>query len=102
LSLGGQNSVMAPHALGIAFALARFKRALAAGLSDQRLHDLCPCAGTFVVTKGASMRVVMDILGNSKMATTADLYAHVLLAAHRDVANLNDQIKSRYVSARTT
>ncbi len=37
------------------------------------------------------MRVVMDILGHSQMATTADLYAHVMPAAHRDVADLLDR-----------
>jgi hypothetical protein len=37
------------------------------------------------------MRVVMDILGYSQMATTADLYSHVMPAAHRDVAELLDR-----------
>ena len=92
LSLGGLNSVMAPHALGIAFALARFKRALAvAGLPDQRLHDLRHDAATFMVAKGVPICVVMDILGHSKMATTSDLYTHVMPPAHREVADLIDQ-----------
>jgi len=91
LSLGGLNSVMAPHALGIAFALARFKRALAAaGLPDQRLHDLRHYAATFPVAKGVHTWVVMEILGHAKMATTTDLYAHVL-HAHREVASVIDQ-----------
>jgi len=37
------------------------------------------------------MSVIMHILGHAKMATTTDLYAHVLPAAHREVANLIDQ-----------
>ena len=37
------------------------------------------------------MRVVMDILRHAKMATTTDLYAHVMPAAHREVADLIDQ-----------
>jgi integrase len=70
LSRGSHNGVMAPHALDIAFALARFKRALAAAdLPDQRLHDLRHYAATFLVAKGVPMRVVMDILGHAKMAT---------------------------------
>ena len=43
-----------------------------------------------MVAGGVPMRVVTDILGHSKMATTADLYAHVL-PAHREVADLIDQ-----------
>ena len=46
---------------------------------------------TFMVAKGVPMRVVMDILGQSRMATTADLYTHVLPAAHREVTDLIDQ-----------
>jgi integrase len=67
------------------------KQAFAASLPDQRLHDVRHYAATFFVAKGVPMRVVMDILGHSKMATTADLYAHVLPAAHREVADLIDQ-----------
>jgi integrase len=33
----------------------------------------------------------MDILGHSQMATTTDLYTHVMPAAHREVANLFDE-----------
>jgi hypothetical protein len=33
----------------------------------------------------------MDIFGHARMATTADLYALVLPAAHREVADLIDQ-----------
>ena len=43
LALGGHNGVMAPHALGVAFVLVRFKQALAAaGLPDRCLHELRP------------------------------------------------------------
>jgi hypothetical protein len=45
-----------------------------------------------MVAKGVPMRVVMDILGHAKIATTTDLYAHVMPAAHRDVANTIDQV----------
>ncbi len=37
------------------------------------------------------MRGVMDVLGHSRMATTADLYAHVMPAALREVAELLDR-----------
>jgi integrase len=72
--------------------LKRFKAMLrAAGLPEQRFHDLRHYAATFMIAKGVSMRVVMDILGHSQMATTADLYAHVMPAAHREVAELLDR-----------
>lgn len=72
--------------------LARFQRTLAAaGLPNQRLHDLRHYAAAFLLSKGVQMRVVMDILGHARMATTADLYAHVLPAAHREVAELIDE-----------
>ena len=73
-------------------ALTRFRKTLAAaGLPEQRFHDLLHYAATFMVAKGVPLRVVMDILGHTKMATTTDLYAHVMPAAHRDVADLIDQ-----------
>lgn len=72
--------------------LKRFKATLAsAGLPPQRFHDLRHYAATFMVAQGVPMRVVMDILGHSQMATTADLYAHVMPAAHREVADLFDR-----------
>ena len=43
------------------------------------------------MAKGVPMRVIMHILGHAKMATTTDLYAHVLPTTHREVANLIDK-----------
>jgi integrase len=72
--------------------LKRFKATLAAaGLPKQRFHDLRHYAASFLLAHGVPMRVVMDILGHSQMATTADLYAHVMPAAHREVADLLDR-----------
>lgn len=34
----------------------------------------------------------MDILGHSQIATTMDLNSHVMPAAHRDAADLMDQL----------
>jgi integrase len=67
----------------------RFKATVAsAGDSEQRFHDLRHYAATFMVVRGVPMRVVMAILGHSQMSTTIDLHAHVMPAAHREVANL--------------
>jgi integrase len=72
--------------------LKRFKATLReARLPEQRFHDLRHYAATFMVAKGVPMRVVMDILGHSQMATTTDLYAHVMPAAHREVADMIDR-----------
>ena len=71
--------------------LKRYKATLAsAGLPEQRFHDLRHYAATFMVARGVPMRVVMDILGHSQMATTANLYSHVMSAAHREVADMID------------
>ena len=37
------------------------------------------------------MRVVVDILGHAKMATTTDFYARVMPVAHWEVADRIDQ-----------
>jgi integrase len=60
-------------------------------LRDHRLHDVHHYVATLLVAKGVPMRVVVEILGHSKMATTADLCAQVMPAAHREVADLIDQ-----------
>jgi integrase len=70
-----------------------FKRHLAAAdLPPQRFHDLRHCAASLLLAQGVPPRVVMDILGHSQIATTMDLYSHVMPAAHRDAADLMDQL----------
>ena len=64
---------------------------MAADLPVQRFHDLRHYAATFLLAQGVPMRVVMDILGHSQMAATADLYAHVMPSIHRDVADMLDR-----------
>jgi integrase len=72
--------------------LKRFKATLvAADLAKQRFHDLRHYAASFLLAQGVPMRVVMGILGHSQMATTANLYSHVMPAAHKDVAALLDR-----------
>lgn len=71
----------------------RFKKLLrAAGLPDQRFHDLRHCCATLLIAQGVPVRFVMDLLGHTQMATTTDLYAHVLPAARADTAELMDVI----------
>jgi integrase len=63
-----------------------------AGLPHQRFHDLRHCCASLMLAQGVPMRIVMDVLGHSQMATTMDLYSHVMPAAHRDAADLIDRI----------
>ena len=73
--------------------LKRFKRLLvAAGLPEQRFHDLRHCAVSLLIAQGVPARVIMDILGHSQISTTMDLYGHIFPAAHRDAADLMDRI----------
>jgi integrase len=62
-------------------------------LPEQPFHDLRHYAASFLLAQGVPMREVMDILSQTQMATTADLYCHVVPAAHKDVADLLDRAK---------
>ncbi len=55
-----------------------------AGLPRLRFHDLRHGAATYLLTAGVPMRVVMEQLGHTQMATTADLYSHVLPDVQRE------------------
>jgi integrase len=60
-------------------------------LPEQRFHDLRHYAASFLLAQGVPMRVVMDILAHTQMATTADLNSHDMPAAHKDVADMLDR-----------
>jgi integrase len=51
---------------------------LEAGLPRMRFHDLRHSAGSLLQAQHVSMRVISEVLGDSRMAVTADLYTHVL------------------------
>jgi integrase len=57
-----------------------------------RPHDLRHTAASFLLLQGADMRTVMDQLGHTRMATTSDLYTHVLDEVKRDAANRMDAL----------
>ena len=62
-----------------------FRKKLAdLGLPAQRFHDLRHAAATFLIAQGIPLRVIMEILGHSTIATTADIYGHVELELQRD------------------
>jgi len=66
----------------------RYQRTLkAAGLPRQRFHDTRHACATFLLVQGVPMRVVQEILGHSRLSTTADVYSHVLPTLRRDAAD---------------
>jgi integrase len=57
-----------------------FKATLAAAkLPDMRLHDLRHAAGaaSFLSAQGLPLRLVMEVLGHSTIALTANTYGHI-------------------------
>ncbi len=48
-----------------------------AGLPHAGLHTLRPSAASVLLTGGAPLKVVSEILGHSSIAITGDIYGHV-------------------------
>lgn len=61
-----------------------------AGVRRCRPHDLRHTAASILLLQGADMRVVMDVLGHTRMPTTSDLYTHVLHEVRVDAAQRMD------------
>jgi integrase len=67
--------------------LHRFQRALrAAGLPRLRFHDLRHGAASLLVAQHVDLKVVQEVLGHAQLATTAEIYAHLLPEARREAA----------------
>jgi len=65
----------------------RFKRLLEReGINKHRFHDLRHTAATLLLAQGVPLRVLQEILGHSQLATTADIYTHVLPVLMADAA----------------
>jgi integrase len=62
------------------------------GLPTVRLHDLRHSAASLMLAGGVPMRAVMETLGHSSIALTADTYSHVLDEVRRDVASRMDGV----------
>jgi integrase len=62
------------------------------GLDEVRLHDLRHSAASLMLVGGVPMRAVMETLGHSSIALTADTYSHVLDEVRRDVATRMDGV----------
>jgi len=71
----------------------RFKKIVAfSELPQLRLHDLRHCCASLLVAQDVPVRVIMEILGHTQIATTMDLYAHIMPTAKRDAADRLDEI----------
>jgi integrase len=67
---------------------AEFKATLAAAkLPDMRLHDLRHAAATFLIAQGLPLRLVMEVLGHSTIALTANTYGHIERGMMADAAS---------------
>ena len=57
-----------------------------AGLPHQRFHDLRHACATLMLVQGQDLKVVQEVLGHSSIATTGNVYAHVLMGLKRQAA----------------
>lgn len=81
-------TTMAGKPLSGAVVTHRFQEILAAaGLPRQKFHDLRHAAASFMLVQGVAMRVVMEVLGHSSIAVTANTYSHVMPALQRDATD---------------
>lgn len=63
-----------------------------AKIRKQRFHDLRHCAATLMLTQGADLRTIMDVLGHSTITLTANTYAHLTDATRRVAADMMDDV----------
>jgi len=61
-----------------------------AELPHVRFHDLRHGCATLLLTQGASLRAIMETLGHSQIAVTANIYAHVGETIKRETAAMMD------------
>lgn len=56
-------------------------------LPRMRIHDLRHSCATMLLSKGVHPRVVMEILGHSKIALTMNTYSHVMPSIQEEAAS---------------
>jgi integrase len=66
-----------------------------AELPSIRFHDLRHSCATLLLSKGVSIRTIMDVLGHTKISQTMDTYAHVLPETKREAINLMNTILNK-------
>lgn len=71
----------------------RFKELLRrADLPPMRFHDLRHSCASFLSAQGVPVRVAMDILGHTNIATTQNIYTHVFDEAKREAADAIERL----------
>ena len=65
-----------------------------AGLRRQRFHDLRHAAASLLLAQGLSLREIMELLGHSQIALTANLYTHLQPAMRMEAASRMDAVLS--------
>jgi integrase len=64
-----------------------------AGLSENiRFHDLRHSCATFLISQGVNLHVVKEILGQSRISVTSDIYGHLLPEVQQDVIENIDRM----------
>jgi integrase len=63
-----------------------------AGLPPMRFHDLRHCYPTLLLRKYVHPKLVQDQLGHTQLATTMDLYSHVIPESRTEVAAAMDDL----------
>jgi integrase len=66
-----------------------------AGLPDMRFHDLRHSAATILLGAKVQLKVVSERLGHASIATTADIYSHVLPEMQQEVVDKIDDVFKR-------
>jgi integrase len=61
-----------------------------AGVRQIRFHDLRHTCATLLLSRGVSVRMVMDIMGHSQIAVTMNTYGHVIPAMQHEAAGHMD------------
>jgi len=69
--------------------LGRLKKAK---LPPARFYDLRHTAASLLLAQGVALKVVSEILGHPTITLTADTYAHLGPAQHRDAADRVDRL----------
>ena len=59
---------------------------------ESRFHDLRHTAASLLLAQGVHPRVVMEILGHSRISLTMDTYSHVMPTAMNEAAAKMDAI----------